>query len=303
MEFKSFDDLMKSLAGRKFAPIYLLEGEEPFFIDKAAEYLENSVLEEHQKPFNLNIVYGKDLDGPQVDNLARRFPMGADHNLIIVKEAQNLSDVDKLVHYAGNPLASTILVLCHKHKNFDRRTKVFKAIEKNGVVFGSKRVYDDKIPRWIINYLSSKNCRIEPNAAMILNEYLGNDLSRIASELDKLLITLPTGSTKITPEHIEENIGISKEYNNFELMKALARRNVLALHFIDSRENRDIASTLQLHAFFVSDYQQAAKNFSRKKSVEIISILREYDLKSKGFGSVNTPDGELLKEMIYRILH
>ncbi len=227
-------------------------------------------------------------------------------------------------------------MLCHKYKSFDRRTKVFKAIEKNGVVFLSKRVYDDKIPRWIINYLSAKDCRIEPNAAMILNEYLGNDLSRIANELDKLLLTLPAGNLKITPEHIEKNIGISKEYNNFELMKALSRRNlakcyrivhyfgenpkdnplsqtvsslfyffskVLVLHFIDAKESRNIAATLQVHAFFVPDYQQAAKNFSRKKSIEIISILREFDLRSKGIGSVNTPDGELLKEMIYRILH
>jgi len=336
MESKSPEEILKNVEDKKFYPIYLLMGEEPYYIDKITEALERHVLEEDQKPFNLNILYGRDQDASAVDHMARRFPMGATHNLVIIKEAQNLSNIDNLVFYANNPLNSTVLVICYKHKEFDKRKKVYKAIQKTGLIFDSKRVYDDKIPRWIINYLSQKNCRIEPNAAMILNEYLGNDLSKIANELDKLLVTLPTGESKITPEHIEKNIGISKEYNNFELMKALARRNlakcyrivhyfsenpkdnplsqtisslfyffskILALHFMDGQSSRDIATTLQVHAFFVPDYQQAARSFSKRKTVEIISILREFDLKSKGLGGGNASEAYLLKEMIFRILH
>ena len=332
----NFDQIISEIRQRRFSPIYLLMGEEPYFIDQITDLLSKTVLEEHQKSFNLNIIYGKDADVANVDNSARRFPMGADFNLVIVREAQMLNNIDNLVYYASSPLQSTILVLCYKYKELDKRKKLFKEISKKGVVFNSQRMYDDKIPRWIQQHLKAQNLHIEPGAAMIINEYIGNDLSRIASELEKLRITLPEGQTKITPEQIEANIGISKDFNNFELMKALARRNtlktyriinyfgenqkqnhinltisslfyffskVMALHFMEDKSSRNISSTLQINAYFVSDYQQASRNYPRKKVVEIISILREYDLKSKGMGNLSASEGDLLKEMIFRILH
>jgi len=332
----NYEQILQDIAQRKFKPVYLLQGNEPYFIDKITEAFEQKVLTEEQKPFNLNILYGKDCDAGTVDNTARRFPMGSKYNLVIVKEAQLLNQIDQLVFYVSGPLASSILVICYKYKELDKRKKLFKAFNKNGVVFTSNRLYDDKIPRWIINYLNKKNIHIEPGAAMILNEYIGNDLSRISHELDKLLITLPGSTPKITPDHIEQNIGISKEYNNFELMKAMARKNiaktyriinylgdnqkqnhinltisslfyffskVLALHFMKDRSTRKVASALQINSYFVPDYLQAIQNYSRKKVVEIISILREYDLRSKGVNRVGTSESDLLKEMTYRILH
>ena len=332
----NLEQIVSDILNRNFVPIYLLMGEEPFFIDQVSDLLQSTVLDESQKAFNLNIVYGKDLDGTQVDNLARRFPMGADYNVVIVKEAQMLQKIDNLQYYAQSPLKSTILVLCHKYDNLDKRKKLYKAIEQNGIVFPTKKIYEDKMPGWIENYLKKKGYHIEPGAAMILTEYLGNDLALVSSEIEKLLIALPAGQNKITPSLIEENIGISKGYNNFELTKALSRRNILkanriinyfadnqktvnitstisslfyyfgkllAYHFLDDKSTRTVTSSLGINAYFVSDYERGARNYSRKKVLQIISLLREYDLKSKGYGDVTTEVGDLLKELIFKILH
>lgn len=332
----NFDQILTDIKNRIYKPVYFLMGEEPYFIDKITDLLVSSVLGEEQKAFNLNILYGKDTDVNNIDNTARRFPMGADYNLVIVKEAQNLEDIEKLNFYAQSPLQSTILVIAYKYKLLDKRKKLYKTVNKNGVLFEAKKIYDNQVPRWIQNYLQQKDCSIEPSAGIMLTEYLGSDLARITHELDKLLITMPEGKNRITPDHIETNIGISKEFNNFELMKALAKRNVLkanriiqyyghsqkvnsinmtisslfyfyskvlALYFMKNETNAAIAKALQIPQFFVSDYQIASKNYSRSKVVEIISILREYDLKSKGYNNASVPPGELLQEMIFKILH
>ncbi len=332
----TFEEIMNNIRNRKFVPIYLLMGEEPWFIDQVSDLLQETVLDESQKAFNLNIVYGKDLDGIQIDNIARRFPMGAEYNMVVVKEAQSVQKIDNLQYYAQNPLRSTILVLCYKNDSLDKRKKLYKAIEQNGVVLLTKKIYEDQIPRWIEGYLKKKGYHIEPGAAMILTEYLGNDLARVSGEIEKLLITLPAGQTKITPDHIEENSGISKDFNSFELVKALSRKNVLkanrivnyladnqrdnhisltisslfyffgkllAYQFLEDKSTRSVTSSIGINAYFVPDYEHANRLYPKKKVLVIISLLREYDLKSKGFGNVSAEPGDLLKELIFKILH
>jgi len=332
----NFDQILSDIKSRNYKPVYFLMGEEPYFIDKITDLIASSVLEESQKPFNLNILYGKDTDVSTIDNTARRFPMGADFNLVIVKEAQNITDIDKLNFYAQNPLQSTLLVIAYKYKNLDKRKKLYKTINKNGVLYEAKKIYDNQVPRWIQNYLNERECSMEPAAGVMLTEYLGSDLAKISNELDKLLITLPEGESRITPEHVETNIGISKEFNNFELMKALAKKNVLkanriimhfgqnqkvnninmtisslfyffskvlAIYFMRNETNGAIAKTLHIPPYFMTDYLVASKNYSRNKVVEIISILREFDLRSKGYNNPSVPEDELLQEMIFKILH
>jgi DNA polymerase-3 subunit delta len=332
----TIEQITTDIQNRQFSPIYLLMGEEPYFIDQVSDMLQATVLEEGQKAFNLNIVYGKDIDGTQVDNIARRFPMGADFNLVIVKEAQMMGKIDNLQYYAQNPLRSTILVLCYKNDTLDKRKKLYKAIEQNGVVMTTKKIYEDQIPRWIEAYLKKRGYHIEPGAAMILTEYLGNDLARVTGEIDKLLITLPEGMTKITPEHIEQNSGISKDYNSFELVKALSRKNILkanriinylgdnqkdnhisvtisalfyffgkllAYHFLEDKSSRSVTTNLGINSYFLPDYEHASRHYPKKKVLVIISLLREYDLKSKGFGNVSAEPADLLKELIFKILH
>ncbi|HBB90735.1 MAG: DNA polymerase III subunit delta [Bacteroidetes bacterium GWF2_49_14] len=332
----TFEEIMNNIRNRKYVPIYLLMGEEPWFIDQVSDLLQETVLDEGQKAFNLNIVYGKDLDGTQIDNIARRFPMGAEYNMVVVKEAQSVQKIDNLQYYAQNPLRSTILVLCYKNDTLDKRKKLYKAIEQNGVVLLTKKIYEDQIPRWIEGYLKKKGYHIEPGAAMILTEYLGNDLARVSGEIDKLLITLPAGQIKITPAHIEENSGISKDFNSFELVKALSRKNILkanriinyladnqrdnhisltisslfyffgkllAYQYLEDKSTRSVTASLGINAYFVPDYEHASRLYPKKKVLIIISLLREYDLKSKGFGNVSAEPGDLLKELIFKILH
>ncbi len=331
-----YDQILSEIKNKIYKPVYFLMGEEPYFIDKITDLLVSSVLEESEKPFNLNILYGKDSDVNTIDNTARRFPMGADYNLVIVKEAQNIVDIDRLNFYAQSPSPSTILIIAYKYKTLDKRKKLYKTINKNGVLFEAKKIYDNQVPKWIQKYLEDRQKSMEPSAGIMLTEYLGSDLAKISHELDKLLLTLPEGVDRITPDHVETNIGISKEFNNFELTKALAKRNVvkanriimyfgqnqkvnninmtisalfyffskvLGLHFMKNESNATIAKALQIPPFFVGDYQIATKNYSRTKVVEIISILREYDLKSKGYNNPSVPGDELLQEMIFKIIH
>jgi len=332
----SFEQVVEDIRARRFKPVYLLSGEESYFIDQITNLIMETVLDESQMAFNMSILYGKDTEVGTIDNTARRFPMGAEYNLVIVKEAQLVNKLDDLSYYANAPSESSILVIAHKYKAYDKRKKLYKAVKSSGVIFESAKIYDNKIPKWVQNYLAAKSCSIDPAASNILTEYLGNDLAKISNELDKLLITIPEGENRIKAEHIEKNIGISKDYNSFELTKALAKKNVLkanriinyfgenqklnninqtisslfyffskvlAIQFLNSNSNREIAATLQIPPFFVPDYQIAAKNYSKKKTVEIISILRDYDLKSKGYGNPSTPPEELLQEMIFKILH
>jgi DNA polymerase-3 subunit delta len=332
----TFEEILRQLTERNYRPIYFLMGEEPYFIDRITEQIAAHVLTEEEKTFNQIILYGKDTDLPTVIHTARRFPMMASRQVVIVREAQNLDRIDDLVHYAENPLESTLLVINYKYKKLDKRKKLYKVLEKNGILFESKKLYEDKVPAWIVAYLKARDRKIEPKAAVILTEYLGSDLGRIASELEKLIIVLQADKDVITAGDIERNIGISKDYNNFELNNALAQRNVvkanriaryfsanqkshplaatiptlygffskvLKYHFLADKSTRNVASKLGIQPFFVREYELAARNYTIAKTVGIISLLREYDLKSKGFGNPSTGPGELLKELVYKIIH
>jgi DNA polymerase-3 subunit delta len=333
----NFEQIISDLKNKIYKPIYFLSGDEPYFIDLITKYINDNVLTDAEKSFNQSVLYGKETEMHTVINTAKRYPMMANYQVVIVKEAQNIKNIEDLIHYANTPLKSTVLVINYKYKTLDKRKKLYKALNENCVLFESKKLYDNEVPGWINGYLKNKNRTIDPSAGMLLTEYLGNDLSKIANELDKLIITLPDGEFNITSSHIERNIGISKDYNNFELHKALTQKNVLkanrivnyfghnpkdnpftvtisslyhfyskvlSYHFIkDKRDKRNVAATLKVNPYFVGDYEKAAKNYNPKKTVEIISLLREYDLKSKGFNNVSTTHGELLKELVYRILH
>ncbi len=315
-------------------PIYFLTGEEPYYIDKLSEYIEKTVLTEEEKGFNQMVLYGKDVSIEEIISNAKRYPMMAKYQVIIVKEAQNLAKtMDNLLSYVEQPQPSTVLVICFKYAKLDRRKKIFKSIEKYGVLFESKKLYDEKIPEWIRKVLAGSGYTITPKAAVLLVEFLGNDLSKISNELEKLKLVIPK-TQEITPEAIEKNIGISKDYNNFELKKALGEANVmkaarilnyfaqnpkdnpfvltvtllhsfftqlLQYHGMKDQNPKDVARVLGINPYFVSEYQLAAKNYPMKKVSGIIGHLRELDLKGKGVGA-NLEQGDLLKELLVKIM-
>jgi len=332
----TYEEILKNLKKKNYSPIYFLMGEEPYFIDLITNYIEKNVLTEEEKTFNQVVLYGKDTDVPGIINAARRFPMMSDRQVVIIKEAQSLAKIEDLIHYVDHPLVSTLLVINYKYKKLDKRKKLFKALEQKGVILDSRRLYDDKVPAWISSYLLARSKKIEPKAAMILTEFLGNDLGKIVNELEKLILILGEGQDTITPGLIEKNIGISKDYNNFELNNALAQRNVLKAnrivkyfennpkahpltltiytiymlfskvlnyHFLKDRSRKNIASVLKIGPYFITEYERAAQNYNPSKTVQIISLLREFDLKSKGFGNVSASHGDLLKELVYKIMH
>jgi DNA polymerase III subunit delta len=329
----SFDEIMTELKKKVYRPVYLLMGDEPYFIDEVTNYVANHVLNEADKTFNQLVVYGKDTTVAEIDNAARRFPMMAENQVLIVKEAQNLKNIEELIYYCQKPLKSTILVLNYKYKTIPANRKFYKEVDKNGAILSSPKLYENQIPAWINKYLAARNYTINPVASVLLTDFLGTDLSKIVNELTKLTISLPE-KTQITPEIIEKNIGISKDYNNFELQKALSVKDVLKANRIinyfgeNQRDNPAVvtitsmffffskilvfhslqdksqaASALQVSPYFVKDYEAAAKKYPLNKTVQIISILREYDLKLKGVDNVSGTPGELLKEMIFKILH
>lgn len=331
----SFENILEDLKKKIYHPIYFLHGEEPYFIDVISDYIEENVLSDMEKEFNQTVVYGKDINVDTIISYAKRFPMMSNYQVIIVKEAQDLDRIEELEPYVENPMPSTILVFGHKYSKADRRKSVFKKIESKGILFESAKLYDDKIPAWISGYLQNRGYSISPKASVLLTEFLGNDLSRIVNETGKLIINLPAGSL-IPEEYIEKNIGISKDYNVFELQKAIGSRDILKAnriifhfgfnpkenpilkvlpilygffsklliyHSLQDKSRSSISSALGINPFFVNDYQQAASNFPPAKVISVISVLREYDMKAKGVDSVNVTDGELMKEMLFRILH
>jgi len=333
----SFENILLDLKNKIYSQVYFLYGEESYFIDLISNYIEENVLTDTEKEFNQTIIYGKDIDIPTLISYARRFPMMSNYQVIIVKEAQNLDKIENLEPYILNPLETTILVLCYKYEKIDRRKTLFKNIEKKGILFESAKIYDNKIPDWISSYVRKMNYSISPKACFLLAEFLGNDISKVVNEISKLIINL-SEKQEITEDDVEKNIGISKDYNVFELQKALGQKDVLKANQIinyfaaNPRENplvkvlpilfsffskiliyqslpdkskNNVASALSINPFFVMDYQQAAANYSAKKIISIISLLREYDLKAKGVDSNGTsfPDGELMKELIFKILH
>jgi len=328
--------LITDIKNKNLSPIYFLMGEEVYYIDKISDYIQDNVLSEEEKGFNQMVLYGRDVTIEDIVGHAKRFPMMADKQVVIVKEAQDLSrTIDKFVEYAKNPQPSTVLVFCYKYKSLDKRKTVYKTIKKTGVIFESKRLYDNQVPDWIRRTLSTKGYKITPKASQMLVEYLGTDLSKINNELEKLQIVLPQG-TEISPLHIEKNIGISKDYNNFELLKAIGSRNsakafkivnyfgdnpkdnpmvvtvsllfnffsrLLQLHGMNDKSPRSVTSALRVNPYFVSEYIDAASNFPMRKVSGIIAIIREFDLKSKGVNSNAVPQKDLLKELLVRILH
>lgn len=317
-------------------PIYFLMGEEPYYIDKISNYIETNVLADDEKGFNQITLYGRDVTIDDIISNAKRYPMMAERQVVIIKEAQDLSrNIEKLISYANNPQPTTVLVVNYKYKKLDKRKALYKAINKVGVIYESKKLYDNQIADWIRRVLAPKNYTISPKAAQMLVEFLGTDLSKISNEIEKLQIILPKGS-QITPEVIEENIGISKDYNNFELRKAIGERNVIKayqivnyfsenpkdnpmvmtvsllfsyfsqlLHFhgLNDKSPRNVASALRVNPYFVNDYVIAARNYPMRKVSTVIALLRDFDVKSKGVGSNAVPQGDLLKELLFRILN
>ena len=317
-------------------PIYFLMGEEAYYIDSISDFIEDNVLDEAEKGFNQMVLYGRDVSIDDIVSNAKRYPMMAERQVVIVKEAQDLSrTIEKLAQYAENPQPTTVLVINYKYKKLDKRKALYKTINKNGgVVFESKKLYENQVPDWIRRVLKGQGYDISPKAAQMLVEFLGTDLSKVNNELNKLKIVLPKG-TQITPEHIEENIGISKDYNNFELRKVIGERNIvkahkiakyfadnpkdnpmvvtvallfgffsqlLHLHGLNDKSPRSVASAIKVNPYFVNEYLTAARNYPMKKVSSVIGLLREYDVKSKGVGSNAVPQGDLLKELLVRIL-
>ncbi|WP_104736037.1 DNA polymerase III subunit delta [Hanstruepera ponticola] len=328
--------LVSDIKSRKFVPIYFLMGEEPYYIDRISDYIQETVLTEEERGFNQMVLYGRDVSIEDVISNAKRYPMMAEHQVVVVKEAQDLArNIEKLVDYANQPQPSTILVFNYKYKTLDKRKALYKTLKKTGVVFESKKYYDNQIPNWISRVLAGQNYTITQKAALMLAEFLGTDLSKISNELNKLKIVLPEG-TQITPELIEENIGISKDYNNFELHKAIGSRDILKanriikyfgenpkdnpmvltvgflhtyfskllhLHGLKDKSPRSVASALKISPYFTEEYITAARNYPMKNVSAIISTLREFDVKSKGVGSNAVPQKDLLKELLVRIMN
>jgi DNA polymerase-3 subunit delta len=328
--------IVNDIKAGNIKPIYFLMGEEPYYIDKLSDYIEEKVLTEEEKGFNQTVLYGRDVSIEDIISTAKRYPMMAERQVVIVKEAQDLiRTIDKLESYAENAMATTVLVFCYKYKTLDKRKKLTKLLAKNGVVFESKKLYENQVGDWIKRVLAGKKYGIEPKATAMLVEFLGTDLSKINNELEKLQIILPAGST-ITPKHIEENIGFSKDFNVFELRKALGERNqlkaytiaenfaqnpkdnpmvvttslvfgffiqLLKYHGLKDKNPKNVAAVLGVNPFFLKEYDVALKNYPMKKVSQIVGALRDIDVKSKGVGANALSQSDLLREMLYKIFN
>ena len=342
----TFEQIISDLKKKIYAPVYFLSGEEPYFIDHIANFIENNVLSESEKEFNESVLYGKDLDVTTLISYAKRYPMMSNYQVVIVKEAQSLKGLvakdnpnkeakDVFIEYLQNPLPSTLLVLCYKYKKVDKRTKLYKVLQKQAVFFESKRLYDDKIPAWIDDFVQRKGFTIEPKASQLMSNYLGSDLGKIENEFGKLELHLKPGD-RVTVDLVHKNIDISKDFNIFELQEALGNRNiykanlivqyfahnpknnpfvmtigqlyaffikVLTYHSLKDRSRPSVASALGVNPFFVSDYETAARAYPREHCIRNIGIIREYDNRSKGIRNASVEAGDLLKEMVFKIVH
>jgi len=341
----TYEQIIADLKNKVYYPVYFLHGEESYYIDRISDAIETQVLSDSEKEFNQSVLYGKDLDVPALLSVAKRYPMMSNYQVVLVKEAQDIrnlipkseagKDKDPLVEYLNNPLKSTLLVFCYKYKKLDKRTRLSKALLKSGVLFESARLYDNKLPDWITRFVKSKAYSIRPDAAALLSEYLGNDLNKIANELDKLMLNLKPGE-EISSAHIEEFIGISRDYNIFELHNALGKKNILkanlivnyftsnpknnplivtipqlfsffmkilTYHNLTDRSQNAVASSLGVNPYFVSEYESAARLYPPQNVLRIISTIREYDTRAKGIDRGSTTEGSLLKELVFKILH
>jgi len=331
-----YAQIIKDLKEKKYAPVYFLEGEEPYFMDQISHFILEHVLSEEEKGFNQSILYGKDLSIDAIMTAAKRFPMMAERQVVVIREAQNIRNIEDLAIYVENPMRSTILVVNYKYKTIDKRKKLYKALQKNGVYLESKPLYESNIPNWITNYLKEKNLGIDPRAAQMITDFVGSDLQRIVNELEKVTIPMVPGTT-ILPEDVEKNIGISKDFNMFELQKALGNkdilksnlivnyfidnekqnplpvilgmlvgffRKILVYHSIENKSDRNhMVQKLGVNPYFINDYISAGRNYTLDKAINIISMMRDYDLRSKGARGGSTENGDLLKELTFKILH
>ena len=330
--------LLSDLKQKKFQPVYFLAGKEPYFIDSISSFIEENALAESERSFNQMILYGRDVDARTVVDNARRYPMMAQHQVVIVKEAQDMKDLKELEKYVANPTPSTILVLCHKHKTFNKNTKFGKLLKSKAIYFDSSKLYDNQVPDFVINQLKTHRLRINPNTAGLIAEYLGTDLSLIVHELEKLALHIEQGG-EVTSKDVEKHIGISREYNIFELQKALSvkdlnkiaritqnfianpKRNpfimitsslagfftkVYQMHFLKNKSDSEVQSALNSRSTYaLREYRAAMRHFPLSKTQDIIGHLKKYDLMAKGvdYNTVGKGDGELLKELMFRILH
>ena len=335
----SFDSIMADLKARKYVPVYYLMGDESYYIDKICDYIAEHVLQPEERDFNQTILFGSDVTASQVADYARRYPMMSEHQVVIVKEAQNIKNTEALEKYFKQPLASTILVMCHKNGTVDgRKREYMKAIQSAGVLFESKKLRDRDLPVFIEQYLKAREVTIDTKSTQIIADSIGADLSRLASELDKVILSLPKESRRVTPEVVEDQIGVSKDFNSFELRDAIVNRNVfkanqiikyfddnpkagsiyaflpmlfnffqnlmIAYYAPNNKSQEGVAEWLELrNAWSAKDYMIGMRNYTGMKVMQIIGKIREIDAKSKGLDNPNTPPGELMKELIFYILH
>lgn len=333
----TYEDITKDLRAGKYYPVYYLMGEESYYIDKISDYVIDNILTEEEKEFNLTVLYGMDTTISTVINAAKRYPMMSKYQVVVVKEAQSMRHMEELSFYLQKPLDSTILVLCHKHGVLDKRKKLAAELERSGILFESKKIKEAQLPVFITSYLKQKNIDIEPKAVAMVADFVGTDLSRLTGELDKLAITLPVGQSRVTPDLIEKNIGISKDYNNFELRSALIEKDILRAnkiikYFEENPKTNPIQMTLSLLFGFFSnlmlayyapekseqgiatmlglrtpwqarEYLIAMRKFSGLKTMDIIGEIRCADAKSKGVGNSSASQGDILRELVFKILH
>ena len=316
------DDIIKELKTGQYHPIYYLMGEEPYYIDLISGYITDNVLNETEKEFNLTVVYGADVDVATIINAAKRYPMMSEHQVVVVKEAQNIRNMEELSYYLQKPLLSTILVICHKHGVLDRRKKLAAEIEKSGILFESKKVKDAQLPAFITSYMKRKGVDLEPKATSMLADFVGTDLSRLTGELEKLIITLPKGQTRVTPEQIEHNIGISKDLKANRIIKYFEENpktnpiqmtlsllfgffsNLMLAYYAPEKSEQGIAAFLGLKSPWQSrEYLNAMRRYNGVKTMQIIGEIRYTDAKSKGVGNSSLNDSDLLRELIFKILH
>ena len=333
----TYEEIARNLKNKIYAPVYFLMGEEDYYIDRIADYILEHVLTDTEKEFNQTVLYGSDTDISTVINAAKRYPMMSKYQVLVVKEAQNLKNLEELSYYLKKPMPSTILVICYKHGSLDKRKKLTVELDKAGVLFESKKLKDAQLPGFITSYLKRKQVEIEPKASEMMAEFVGTDLNRMAGELEKLIITLPKGQRRITPEQIERNIGISKDFNNFELRNALIEKdvfkanqivkyfeknpknnplqvtlavlfnffsNLMLAYYAPEKNEQGIAAQLSLRSpWQARDYQAAMRRYTGVKVMKIIEAIRQCDVRSKGVGNASISDGELLRELVYLILH
>ncbi len=338
----TFDQIKADLKKKIYKPIYYLMGDEGYFIDEITSHIEKNILPEEEQSFNQTVLYGRDIELGDMLDTARKFPMMSNYNVVIVKEAQLLKGIegvaagqtDPFLLYVENPAPSTILVINLRDKKLDKRKKLYKALDKSACLFESKKIYENKVGAWITSVAKSKGYSIDVKAAELMATHLGNDLAKVNNELTKLLVTEPKGAN-ITLKEIEDNIGISKDFNVFELQTAIGKKDfrkamlivthmsqnpktksiiplisflysfftkLLLAHSTADKSNAGIAAAIGINPYFARDYMEAARNYNKSKSAYIIGILREYDAKSKGIDSPTIDDGELMKEMIFKII-